>query len=77
MLLKVFSQIGIIKLIKMNTKYTLIIFSIFFIVTSIFIYLKISGDLDSLLIQLKWFMRITFPLFVIFLFYMGMKDSRQ
>ena len=60
----------------MNTKYALIIFSIFFIVTSIFIYLKISGDLDSLLIQLKWFMRITFPLFVIFLFYMGMKDSR-
>ena len=61
----------------MNTKYTVIIFSIFFIVTSIFIYLKISGDLDSLLIQLKWFMRITFPLFVIFLFYIGMKDSRQ
>ena len=60
----------------MNTKYALIIFSIFFIVTSIFIYLKISGDLDILLIQLKWFMRITFPLFVIFLFYMGMKDSR-
>ena len=60
----------------MNTKYAVIIFSIFFIVTSIFIYLKISGDLDSLLIQLKWFMRITFPLFVIFLFYMGMKDSR-
>ena len=61
----------------MNTKYALIIFSIFFIVTSIFIYLKISGDLDSLLIQLKWFMRITFPLFVIFLFYMGMKDSKK
>ena len=60
----------------MNTKYALIIFSIFFIVTCIFIYLKNSGDLDSLLIQLKWFMRITFPLFVIFLFYMGMKDSR-
>ena len=61
----------------MNTKYALIIFSIFFIITSIFIYLKISGDLDSLLIQLKWFMRITFPLFVIFLFYMGMKDSKK
>ncbi len=61
----------------MNTKYALIIFSIFFIVTSIFVYLKISGDLDSLLIQLKWFMRITFPLFVIFLFYMGMKDSKK
>lgn len=61
----------------MNTKYTLIVFSIFLIVTSIFIYLKISGDLDSLLIQLKWFMRITFPLFVIFLFYIGMKDSKE
>ena len=61
----------------MNTKYAAIIFSIFFIVTSIFIYLKISGDLDNLLIQLKWFMRITFPLFVIFLFYMGMKDLKK
>ena len=61
----------------MNTKYALIIFSIFFIVTSIFIYLKISGDLDSLLIQLKWFMRITFPLFVIFLFYLGMKNKNK
>ena len=61
----------------MNTKYVLIIFSIFFIVTSIFIYLKISGDLDTLLIQLKWFMRITFPLFVIFLFYLGIKNENK
>ena len=61
----------------MNSKYALIIFSIFFIVTSIFIYLKISGDLDTLLIQLKWFMRITFPLFVIFLFYLGMKNENK
>jgi len=61
----------------MNTKYALIIFSIFFIVTSIFIYLKISGDLDTLLIQLKWFMRITFPLFVIFLFYLGIKNENK
>ena len=61
----------------MNTKYALIIFSIFFIVTSIFIYLKISGDLDTLLIQLKWFMRITFPLFVIFLFYLGVKNENK
>ena len=61
----------------MNTKYALIIFSVFFIVTSIFIYLKISGDLDTLLIQLKWFMRITFPLFVIFLFYLGIKNENK
>ena len=61
----------------MNTKYAAIIFSIFFIVTSIFIYLKISGDLDNLLIQLKWFMRITFPLFVIFLFYLGIKNENK
>jgi len=61
----------------MNTKYALIVFSIFFIVTIIFTYLKISGDLDSLLIQLKWFMRITFPLFVIFLFYLGIKNEKK
>ena len=61
----------------MNTKYALIIFSIFFIVTIIFTYLKISGDLDSLLIQLKWFMRITFPLFVIFLFFLGIKNEKK
>jgi len=57
----------------MYTKYVLITFSSFFIVTTLFIYLMILGDLDSFLIQLKWFMRITFPLFVIFLFYLGMK----
>jgi hypothetical protein len=57
----------------MYTKYILITFSSFFIVTTLFIYLMILGDLDSFLIQLKWFMRITFPLFVIFLFYLGMK----
>ena len=57
----------------MYTKYALITFSSFFIVTTLFVYLMLSGDLDSFLIQLKWFMRITFPLFVIFLFYLGMK----
>jgi len=57
----------------MYTKYALITFSSFFIVTTLFIYLMILGDLDSFLIQLKWFMRITFPLFVIFLFYLGIK----
>jgi hypothetical protein len=57
----------------MYTKYALITFSSFFIVTTLFVYLMILGDLDSFLVQLKWFMRITFPLFVIFLFYLGMK----
>ena len=57
----------------MYTKYVLITFSSFFIVTTLFVYLMILGDLDSFLVQLKWFMRITFPLFVIFLFYLGMK----
>ena len=57
----------------MYTKYILITFSSFFIVTTLFVYLMISEELDSFLIQLKWFMRITFPLFVIFLFYLGMK----
>jgi hypothetical protein len=59
----------------MYTKYVLITFSSFFIVTILFVYLMISEELDSFLIQLKWFMRITFPLFVIFLFYLGMKNE--
>jgi len=59
----------------MYTKYVLITFSSFFIVTTLFVYLMISEELDSFLIQLKWFMRITFPLFVIFLFYLGMKNE--
>ena len=57
----------------MYTKYILITFSSFFVVTTLFIYLMLSGDLDKFLLQLKWFMRITFPLFVIFLFDLGMK----
>ena len=61
----------------MYTKYILIIFSSFLIVTSLFIYLMFSGDLDKFLLQLKWFMRITFPLFVIFLFYLGMKNESK
>ena len=54
-------------------KLTIYIFSSFFVVTTLFIYLMLSGDLDKFLLQLKWFMRITFPLFVIFLFYLGIK----
>ena len=61
----------------MYTKYVLITFSSFFIVTILFVYLMISEELDSFLIQLKWFMRITFPLFVIFLFYLGMKNENK
>ena len=61
----------------MYTKYALITFSSFFIVTTLFIYLMILGDLDNFLIQLKWFMRVTFPLFVIFLFYLGMKNENK
>ena len=61
----------------MYTKYILIIFSSFLIVTSLFIYLMFSGDLDKFLLQLKWFMRITFPLFVVFLFYLGTRDKKD
>ena len=60
----------------MYIKYTLITFSLFLIVTALFIYLMISGDLDTFLVQLKWFMRITFPLFVTFLFYLGIKNKK-
>ena len=52
----------------MNTKYSLIIFGSFFVVNALFMYLMLSGNLDYFIIQFKWFMRITAPFFVIYLF---------
>ena len=39
-------------------------------------YLTIKGGLDAFLYQLKWFLRVTTPLFIIFIFYLG-KKGRQ
>ena len=59
----------------MNTKYTLIIFGSLFTTSLFFMYLLISDNLDNFIAQLKWFMRITAPFLIIFLFYIGKKDE--
>ena len=57
----------------MKNKYILIIWGSFFVVTGSFIYTMINGSWFELFNQLKWFMRISTPFFIIYLFYLGLK----
>ena len=61
----------------MNFIYALISLGLFFVVSILFMYLTISGDLNYFLTQLKWFLRITTPLFIVFIFYLGKKDRQR
>lgn len=45
----------------------------FVTVTCMFMYLMISGNMETFIIQFKWFMRITSPFFMIYLIYIGSK----
>ncbi|MBI65112.1 MAG: hypothetical protein CMG64_02305 [Candidatus Marinimicrobia bacterium] len=53
----------------MNTKYTLIIFGSFLILSILFLYLMITDNWNYFVFQLKWIMRIVTPLLIIYLFY--------
>ena len=57
----------------MNTKYILIIFGSLFLISILFLYLMITNNWNNFIIQLKWFLRITTPLIIIYLFYLGNK----
>jgi len=61
----------------MNTRYTLIIFGSFFVLSTLFMYLMISGNWVHFITQFKWFMRITTPFFIICLFYLGSRDNKE
>ena len=61
----------------MYTKYALIIFGSFFVVNIIFIYMMISGKGVYFFTQLKWFMRITAPFIIFYLFYLGIRDRNK
>jgi len=61
----------------MNSKYTLIIFGAFLIVSILFMYMMFSGNWNGFLSQLKWFMRITTPFFIIFVFYLGIRNKKN
>ena len=57
----------------MKKKYLTITLFIFVAVTSMFMYLMISENMESFITQFKWFMRITSPFFMIYLIYIGSK----
>ena len=55
----------------MNDKYVLVIFGFLFLTNIFSMYLMLSGNWNYFIIQLKWFLRITTPLIIIYLFYLG------
>ena len=57
----------------MSTKYTAIIFGLFSFMSILFMYLMLSGNWNEFIFQLKWFLRITTPIFIVYLFYLGNK----
>ena len=71
---KIINKLKFIFEFACNYKYTLIILGSFSFSTFLFFLKYFSGDLDDVLFQLKWFMRITFPLFVIYFIYLGTRD---
>jgi len=59
----------------MNTKYILIVFGLFLIASAMLIYLMLIGELEYFIIQFKWFLRITIPFFIIYLFFSTKKNE--
>ena len=55
----------------MLSKYVLVIFGFLFFTSILFMYLMLSGNWNYFIIQLKWFLRITTPLIIMYLFYLG------
>ena len=55
----------------MPSKYTIIIFGLFFIVSGISMYLMISDNWTNFIFKLKWFLRIVTPIIIVYLFYIG------
>ena len=58
-------------------KYTIMIFGVFLFMSILFMYLMLSGNWNDFIFQLKWFLRITTPVFIIYLFYLGNKKIKN
>ena len=58
-------------------KYTIMIFGVFLFMSILFMYLMLSGNWNDFIFQLKWFLRITTPVFIIYLFYLGNKKIKK
>ena len=58
-------------------KYPIMIFGVFLFMSILFMYLMLSGNWNDFIFQLKWFLRITTPIFIIYLFYLGNKKIKN
>ena len=58
-------------------KYPIMIFGVFLFMSILFMYLMLSGNWNDFIFQLKWFLRITTPVFIIYLFYLGNKKRKN
>ena len=58
-------------------KYPIMIFGVFLFMSILFMYLMLSGNWNDFIFQLKWFLRITTPFFIIYLFYLGNKKRKN
>ena len=58
-------------------KYPIIIFGVFLFMSILFMYLMLSGNWSDFIFQLKWFLRITTPIFIIYLFYLDNKKIKN
>ncbi|MAZ61385.1 MAG: hypothetical protein CMG50_04325 [Candidatus Marinimicrobia bacterium] len=59
----------------MNIKIILITIVSFILVTSLFMYLMITNNIEIFITQFKWFMRAASPFVMIYLIYIGSKNE--
>jgi|MDSW01.1.fsa_nt_gb hypothetical protein len=57
----------------MNIKYILIILGLFCLSTSFMIYTLLFENIETLIYNVKWFLRTTIPFLIVYLIYLGSK----
>ena len=57
----------------MNIKYILIILGLFCLSTSFMIYTLLFENIETLIYNVKWFLRTTIPFLIVYLIYLGIK----
>ena len=59
----------------MNIKYILIILGLFCLSTSFMIYTLLFENIETLIYNVKWFLRTTIPFLIVYLIYLGSKNN--
>ena len=57
----------------MNSKYILIILGLFCLSTAFMIYTLLFENIETLIYNVKWFLRTTIPFLIVYLIYLGIK----